>query len=526
MKTTPSLESGNIWAAQHAVYDLGRGFGSALTCHHLQPRIGRLAEIPRAKGLQLSQSGLATASSPARTKGHLLRILGVGFGIAVIVGDTIGSGILRTPGEIAARLGNSGSIIAVWVIGGIYAFLCTLSVTELGTMLPKAGGWYVYSRRAFGEYGGFLVGCSDWVVQTVSMAYLAVAFGEFAAEFQPALQEHVKLVGVAILCCLALLNWLGLRTGSRTQELTSLAKALALIAFVVACFALFHGEGSGNAPMPASSPATNHNFLLAIVVALQAVIITYDGWYAAIYFTEEDEDPAKNLPRSSIGGVLACIAIFLLVNVALLHVLPMGRLTASQMPVADAASAIFGSRGKQIILLVSLLTAISAINPTPLMSPRILFAMARDGLMPRWIISVNKGGTPTVALLIGTAMAVTLVLSGSFETLIAIASFLFVAVYLSGFAALFVLRVREPELPRPFKMWGYPWTNLAVLLASAAFLVASVVADLKDALFTLVLIALSYLIYFLAVVRNGRPLSQSAPEIELTANERTGERDS
>jgi basic amino acid/polyamine antiporter, APA family len=155
----------------------------------------------------MPESELGSALSTTRTRGHLLRILGIGFGIAVIVGDTIGSGILRTPGEIAARLGNSGSIIAVWMIGGLYAFLCTLSVTELGTMLPKAGGWYVYSRRAFGEHGGFLAGCSDWVMQTVAMAYLAVAFGEFAAELQPAFRGHVKLVGVSALGCLMLLNW-------------------------------------------------------------------------------------------------------------------------------------------------------------------------------------------------------------------------------------------------------------------------------------------------------------------------------
>jgi len=467
----------------------------------------------------LSQSALvaAPASVSRGTKGHLLRILGVGFGIAVIVGDTIASGILRTPGEVAAHLGNFGSIIAVWMIGGVYAFLGTLAVTELGTLLPKAGGWYVYSRRAFGEYGGFLVGCSDWVMQIVANAYLAVAFGEFIAELQPALRGHIKLIGVAVLCCLALLNWLGLRTGSRTQELTSLAKALALVGFVVACFALSN-RGSSNIT-PANFPVASHGFLFAIVVALQAVIVTYDGWYAAIYFTEEDRNPARNLPRSSIGGVVACIAIFVLVNLALLHVLPMRTLASSQTPVADAALAIFGNRGKDVICLISLITALSTINATLLIAPRILFAMSRDGLMPRWTTSVNRGGTPTAALFLGTAVAVGLVLSGSFETLIAMASFLFVAVYISGFAALFVLRVREPQLPRPFKMWGYPWTNSAVLVASAAFLVATIVADLKDALFTLVLIALTYPVYSLVIVRNRHPVHPATAEPEPSAND-------
>jgi len=386
-------------------------------------------------------------------------------------------------------------------------------------MLPKAGGWYVYSHRAFGEYGGFLVGCSDWLMQVVSTAYLAVAFGEFAAELQPALRGHVKLAAVASLSVLMLLNWLGLRTGSRTQEITSLTKAIALIGFVVACYVVSPSSAPVNVPAPTSFPAMRGGLLLAIVVALQAVVVTYDGWYAAIYFTEEDQNPVRNLPRSSIGGVLACTAIFLLVNVALLHVLPMNRLAASQMPATDAAMAIFGGRGKQLILIISLVTAMSAINANFLTMPRVLFAMARDGLMMRQIASVNTGGTPAAALCLSTVIAIALVLSGSFETLIAIAAFLFVAVYLSGFTALFALRVREPGLPRPFKVWGYPWSNLAVLIASTAFLVASVVSDLKDALFTLVLVALSYPVYFFTVRRGGFALKQVLQEIPVPTDD-------
>ena len=442
----------------------------------------------------------APAGSATRAKGHLLRILGVGFGIAVIVGNTIGTGIFRTPGEVAGHLGSAGLLIAAWVLGGVYAFFCTLAVTELGTMLPLAGGWYVYSRRAFGNYGGFVVGCCDWVMQSVAIGYLAVAFGEFVVEFQPALRGHVKLIAAACVCLLMALNWTGLRTGSRTQELMSLTKALALTGFVLACFVM----APSAAPAAASESVglvvlPKGGLLLAVVLSLQAVVVTYDGWYAAIYFTEEDEDPARDLPRSSISGVLACAAIFLLVNAALLHVLPMNQLAASAIPAADAAKAILGSKGKDLILVVSMLAAISTINACLLVSPRILFGMARDGLMPRWMTSINRGGTPAPALLLCGAMALALVLSGSFETLIAVASFLFVAVYISGFVALFVLRVREPELARPFRMWGYPWTNVGIFLASAAFLVLSVVADPKDAFFTLGLIALSYPIYLFTV---------------------------
>jgi APA family basic amino acid/polyamine antiporter len=456
-----------------------------------------------------TKPGSATGS-----KGHLLRILGVGFGIAVIVGNTIGVGILRTPGEIAARLQSSGLVIALWVVGGLYAFFCTVSVTELGTMLPQAGGWYVYSRRAFGDYAGFLVGCSDWIVQAASLAYGAVAFGEFTAELQPAFRGSVKLIAIASLVTLAVLNWLGLRAGSRTQEVTSAAKVLALVAFVVACFAVSPGAAEATSPGTEGLVTARGGLFLAILIAFQPIIVTYDGWYGAIYFVEEDEDPVKSLPRSSILGVVTCIAVYLLVNAALLHVLPITRLAAAQFPAAEAAMAVFGGRGKQIILLVSMLSAIGGLNAIMLMMPRILFGMSRDGLLPRGVESVNRGGTPTTALLLATLAAIALVLSGSFEKLVAMTAILFVVVYLSGFCALFVLRVREPNLPRPFKAWGYPWSNLGVLLVSLAFLVASVIGDIKDALFTLVLLALSYPLYVLLAKRKGIPANSAGVSIE------------
>jgi APA family basic amino acid/polyamine antiporter len=420
----------------------------------------------------------------------------VGFGIAVIVGNTIGSGILLTPGEVAGRLGDPRLVFAVWTIGGIFALFCTLSVIELGTMLPQAGGWLVYSRRAFGEYGGFLVGCCDWMTQSSAIAYLAAAFSEFTAELNPALQGQKKLVAVSCVVVLTLLNLLGLRTGSRTQEITSLVKGLGLMIFVAASFFATPGvplsHSAGQQSLLHLPPIT---MLIAIVATLQPIIVTYDGWQGAIYFTEEDTDPARNLPRSSLFGVVACGALFLLVNAALLHVLSVDRLGVASMPAADAAELALGSHGRQAILLLSMLTVVSTMNASLLISPRILFAMAREKLMPGWVASVNTGGTPSGALLLCAAASILLVLSGGFETLIAISSILFVAVYLSGFLSLSVLRMREPGLTRPFKMWGYPWSNFAICAGTGAFLLAAIFADFKHALFTVVLILLTYPLY-------------------------------
>ena len=413
------------------------------------------------------------------SKPHLLRILGVGFGIAVVVGGTVGSGILLTPGLIAAQLRSSWLIMAAWTMGGIFAFFCTQAVVELGTALPQAGGWLVFSRRAFGPYGGFLVGCCDWMMQSSSIAYLGAAFSEFAADFAPALRTHERLVAAACLIVLTMLNWLGLRTGSRTQQITSVIKTLGLLLLVAACFLMSPKLAPGHV---AVSQTLLHLppiiALLAILAALQPIIISYDGWYSAIYFTEEDEDPTRNLPRSSFIGLLASAAIFLLVNAALLHLFSIDVLAASQSPAADAAGLLFGNAGKVAILILAMLTVIGAINATILIAPRILFAMARYGFMPESIAAVNSGGTPGPALFLTSAIAIVQVLSGGYVTLVAVTAILCVAIYLSGFLSLFVLRVREPNLPRPFKMWGYPFTNLAITIGTAGFLVAAIIGDL------------------------------------------------
>ncbi len=444
--------------------------------------------------------GTGTLRAGHRT-GHLLRVLGAGFGIAVGIGNTIGSGIFRTPGLVAGQLGSASLVFAVWILGGVYALLCCSSVTELGTMLPSAGGWYVYANRSFGRRIGFVVGFCDSIVELVANAYLAVALGEFAARLFPVFAGHAQMVGVTGLVLIALLNLAGLRPGSRAQEITSVAKALGLIALVIACFVISPGDAGSVPAVVTNLPGHEHRLFLGLILALPGIVVTYDGWYAPIYFVEEDRNPSRNLPRAMIGTALSCTAIYLLMNAALLHVLGMTHLAGSQMPAADAAMLVFGGYGKRFILVISIIAVISTINSGLMITPRILFAMARDGLLPQAVTAVNKGGTPAVALLLCSLVSIGLVLTGTFDTLIAIAAILFVAVYISGFASLLVLRRREPDLPRPYKVWLYPWTTLCVLFASVAFLVGSVIGDLRHSLFTVILILLSYAVALLATRR-------------------------
>lgn len=397
----------------------------------------------------------------------------------------------------AAQLQSYGLIVLVWVLGGLYALLGTVSVCELGTALPSAGGWYVYARRALGEYPGFVVGWSDWIAQSASLAYLATALGEFAVVLLPGLSGAHKAVAIATLSLFAFLQWRGLRSSSRVQELTSLAKGLAFLAFVAICFL-----AAPQAKEPSAAAADLFR-VIPFVLALQAIIVTYDGWYSAIYFTEEDRDPERNLPRSALGGVLATIVIYLLVNLALLHVLTVSEIAGSSLPAAAAASRIFGARGGEVITLLSLISLFSILNAVMLLATRIAFAMSRDRLFLRGASAVNPRGTPTLALAFTTLCAAALIVTGTFERLVAIAAFFFVFVYVSGFVSLFVLRRREPALPRPFRAWGYPWTTGVALAGSLLFLVGNAVSDPENTFYAVSLMALSYPLYVL--LRSRRP---------------------
>ena len=423
---------------------------------------------------------------PRAPPGGLIRVLGVGFGLAVIVGSTIGIGILRTPGLVAGQLGSPAAILAVWLLGGLYTLLGCVCLIELGTMLPAAGGYYVYARRAFGRTAGFAVGWTDWLTYCTVLGYVAIAMGEFTALLVPAWGSAVKPIAVVLLALFALLQWAGVRISGRFQEAATAVKFVAFLALVVAC--LGYAALSPAAPAAASAPPVAAT-LAGIVIATQSVVITYGGWQSALYFTEEDRDPVRNLPRSMIGGVAAVIAIYLLVNLALLSVLPLPDLARSTLPAADAARVIFGGRGGQLITLLSLVSLPPMLNAILMIGTRILFAMGRDGLFWGRAAEVNARGTPATATLVTAGVALVLVASGTFQKLVAVASFFLAANYCACCLALVVLRRREEALPRPFRAWGYPFSAAVVLLGAIAFLAGMLVEDTTTALIAIALLA-------------------------------------
>jgi APA family basic amino acid/polyamine antiporter len=434
---------------------------------------------------------VSKSDTPKRYR--LLRVLGVGFGIAVIIGNTIGGGIFSRPGTIALQLPHPALFLGVWVLGGLYALLGAFSLAELGAMIPKSGGQYVFARHALGEYAGFLVGWSDWISTCGATAGVSLLIGEFAGALFPALngKRGAAAVATAVAIIFAVLQWRGIIWGSRSQNITSFLKALAFLVLIAAAFAL--GGKGGVVRNAAPAIPAGLTLMTALILSLQSVIYTYDGWDGVIYFSEEVTSPGRDIPRSMFGGVFAVIAIYLLVNLALLYVLGISNMAGKDYAAGAAAEVVFGPHGDTIFRALAILSMLSAINAYHLMSTRVLFAISRDGLFVKKAAAVNKGGTPTVALFTSAVVAVLFIVFGeTFDKVITVLAFFFVANYTLSFVSLFVLRVREPERERPYRAWGYPWTTALALLGSVLFLAGAILSDTKNSVYALLLLAVSY----------------------------------
>jgi amino acid permease len=286
---------------------------------------------------------------------------------------------------VAKQLHLPFLILLVWVAGGIYTLLAASCFTELGLMLPRAGGFYVYVRRAFGNTAGFAVGWTDWLTYCSVLGYLSIATAEFIGMLGLLPTGTTRLVSIVILVSIVALQSFGIRISSLFQELTTSLKCIAFLFLIAACLFL---PTAGRSSEPTASSAT----FSGLIVALQAIVITYGGWQSPLYFIEENRDPARDLPRTMTGGVLSVIGIYLLVNIALLKVLPMPELSASTLPAADAARAIAGPHGRNLITLLSIISLLPLLNAIMMMGTRIIFAMGRDQLFWSGTASVNAGG--------------------------------------------------------------------------------------------------------------------------------------
>lgn len=448
-------------------------------------------------------------------QGHLLQVLGVAFGLAVIVGNSIGMGILRTPGEVAARLPDTGLFLAVWVAGGLYALMGALSLSELGAMLPRSGGQYALVRHALGPFPGFVVGWSDWISTCGSTAAIALVLAQYVAPSSGPLAGREAALAAAVVLFFAALQWLGIRVGDAVQQGTSLLKTVALLALAGA--ALFVAPAAAPAPaavVTAAAVPSGLALAAAIVVALQSAIYTYDGWTGPIYFGEEVRDPGRDIPRAMIGGVLLVTGVYLALNLAFLRVVPVEEMAGDPFVAATAASRLFGPGADLVLRALMAVSLLAAVNACLLMGSRVPFAMGRDRQLPAALGRVNAGGTPTVALALSTLVALGFIATNTFDAVLALLAFFFVAAYALSFLSVIVLRRREPGRPRPFRVPLYPWLTGAALLGSLAFLAAAVAGDRVNSGRALLLLLCSGPLYLLLKrALTGAPPGGTVPPI-------------
>ena len=449
---------------------------------------------------------MASHSDSPRFAG-LRRLVGLGFGLAVAVGGTAGTGVLTSPGELARALGGPGPVLALWVVGGLYTLLAANTLAELAGRLPQAGGWYGYAEAAFGEFPAVAVAWADWTSSCVTGALVALLLGEYLAQLLPrAGPLGPRGWAAAAVLGLGAVQFRGLRAGSRAQELTAGILLLGVLGVLAASLGLPAAGAPGavtapGTPLPrAAAPALTAG---ALVAALQVVVFAYDGWYAPIYFAEETPRPGRTLSRALLGGVAAVLALYFGLNAGLLRVLPFARIRAAELPLAELAAALLGPVGRKLLLALGVVALLGVLNSVLLMATRVLFALGRAGELPAALARVHTGGTPRPALAMAGALTLGLVLSGTVTAIEAITSILFVGYYVVGFAALFWLRKAGPAPAGSFRAWAHPWSTGLLVALSLAFLVLNAVTDTGHALVAGALVASAWPLWRWARRRGG-----------------------
>lgn len=422
----------------------------------------------------------------------LQKALGLSFGIAILIGSTIGVGILRTPGAIAGLLDNYWLIISCWILGGIYVLIGVGSYAELATMLPKAGGSYNYVMRAFGSYAGFITGWFDYITNAIAPAFYCIVISEYIAILFPGLESFTTVVAIAFLIAFTILHASGVKNGSVVQQITSVIKVLLFVVLIVACF-MYSGVKMN--PIPKDSNLIQMGVIISFFKSLQLVLGTYDGWYAGSFFAEEDEDPGKNIPRSLYTGALIVMLIYVVVNMAFFYVLPVNALANSPLAASEVAKVVFGNKGAVIVTIIALFSIISILNAFMMIPARILYGMSRDGFFIKQGSVVNKGGTPITALLISACFTLFLICIGSFEILFLLGTFMSVIVWGLAYCALIKLRISEPNLTRPHKSWGYPYTSILMIVFSILLFFGFAYSDQNSFIVISIITALSYPVF-------------------------------
>jgi basic amino acid/polyamine antiporter, APA family len=429
---------------------------------------------------------------PVNAAPDLPRRLGLIDALSIVIGIVIGGGIFLVPNLVAQQLKSATAILAVWVFAGAISFIGALACAELGTALPSTGGQYVFLREAYGPLIGFLCGWTMFMVaRTAQVAWLAVTMALYVSYFVPLSTAASKLLGIGAIALFTGINYRGVTAGAMVQRVFTLAKVVGLLVIVGSAF-LWSGKA-----VPTAAGVAGGFSLSRFGVALIATLLAYDGWVQLSFVAGEIRNPQRNVFLALALGSIACIAIYVLANMAYLRVLPIEEIATSNHVGATAAQRVLGSGGGSFVSLTILISILGTLNGCFLTSPRIYFAQARDGLFFRKFGEVHpRHQTPGFAIVAQGVWAVVLLVSGSYETLTDYAIFALWISYGLMVAGVILLRHKRPDLARPYRMWGYPVTPALFLAITGWFLVNALRTRPIPSLAGLLLIATGIPVYF------------------------------
>ena len=413
----------------------------------------------------------------------LVRGLSLLSAIAIVIGDTIGTGVFLVTSDMARVAGSAPRVLAAWVIGGLVVLFGAFCYAELGAAFPKAGGPYVYLSRGIGPMWGFLFGwMSSFLERPVAMATLAAGFVKFLSFLFPSVARAwftvylgsfeftfttaQPLAAVVIVIATAI-NYFSVRMSGAIQVLLTIFKMAAILVIVVAGTVV----GSKFTPgiVPAVPPLASFASLTALLTALVPAMWAYNGFNDLGDLGEEIVNPHKNIPRAILVGLFTIAALYLMANVTYFRVLPFASVAASNHVASDVVQSVWGARGAQWLTIAMAISALGALHVVVLTGARIPYAMARDKVFFRFAGRIHPTfHSPSGALVFLGTVATLLALTGTFEELYSLFVFAVWIFFALTAVALLRLRRKEPELNRPYRVWGYPWTPLIFLIAAIA----------------------------------------------------------
>jgi APA family basic amino acid/polyamine antiporter len=428
----------------------------------------------------------------------LARTLSLKDLVFIVIGTVIGSGIFLVPGPVLTQSGGAvGLALLVWLVAGILSLLGALTYGELGAMRPDAGGLYVYIRDAFGPLLAFLYG---WMVFIVggsgSVATLAVAFTSYARQLVPLSPAAAKVLAVAMIAVVMLINVRGTRQGASVQNWSTALKAGAIL--VISVMFLVAGRGFGSAETRWWPESVGAGALIGGVgLAMIAVLWAYEGWHYVTFSAGEALNPQRTFPRGIVAGTAIVIGLYVLANIGYVAALGGGGVMRSDRVAAEAMSTHFGGVAGKAIAAVILVSIFSAANGLTLTAPRLYYAMARDGLFFQRLAEVSpRFGTPAVAIVASSIWAMILAATGTFEQLLTYVIFMGWVFFALATTAIFTYRRREPNAVRPFRTPGYPLTPVLFIVSALAIVVNTLVTQPQRGFIGLAGVALGVPIYY------------------------------